>query len=285
VDDAKLRAKATYEATAEYFDSLSFWDRFGQATVDRLDLRPGYAVLDVCAGAGASALAAARRVAPTGRVVAVDLADSLLALARQKAEDAEIAGIFETRCEDLESLTYPRDVFDAVLIVFGLFFLPDMTRATARLWELVAPGGQLAITTWGPGLFEPASSLFWDAVGDVRPELYRAYNPWDSLTEPTAISALLGEAGVGAAHIEAIDGTHPLASPEDFWTLVLGTGYRATTDALEPADRDAVRARVVAEVRAAQITELQTNVIYAVATKGARGDADACRPRQPSRLR
>jgi ubiquinone/menaquinone biosynthesis C-methylase UbiE len=272
MDDAKLRARSTYDAAAEFFDSLGFWNRFGQATVDRVDLRPGYAVLDVCAGAGASAIAAARRVAPTGRVVAVDLADNLLAVARTKAEEAEIAGIFETRCEDLEELTFPPDVFDAVLVVFGVFFLPDMVAAMARLWELVAPGGQLAITTWGPGLFEPASSMFWNAVGELRPELYRAYNPWDSLTDPATVAELLADAGVGEAHIEAVDGTHPLASPEEFWTIVLGTGYRATTDALAPAERDAVRQRVVAELRESHVTEIHTNVIYAVATKGNRGD-------------
>jgi len=87
MDDEKRRAKETYNAAAEFFDepALGFWDRFGRATVDRLELRPGAIVLDACAGSGASALAAAERVGPSGKVVAVDLADNLLALARAKA--------------------------------------------------------------------------------------------------------------------------------------------------------------------------------------------------------
>ena len=63
------------------------------------------------------------------------------------------------------------------MIVFGIFLLPDMHAAARRLWEWVRPGGELAVTTWGPRLFEPASSLFWRAVADMRPELHRAYNP------------------------------------------------------------------------------------------------------------
>src|SRR5690349_1979412 len=46
--------------------------------------------------------------------------------------------------------------FDAVVCVFGVFFAPDMTAFAAGMWRLVRPGGMLAITTWGPGLFEPA---------------------------------------------------------------------------------------------------------------------------------
>ena len=52
VDDAKTRAAAVYNAAAEYFDhpALGFWDRFGQATVDRLDLHPGGQVLEARQG-------------------------------------------------------------------------------------------------------------------------------------------------------------------------------------------------------------------------------------------
>lgn len=105
MDDAKRRAQDTYNAAAEFFDeqALGFWDRFGRATVDRLDLRPGATVLDACAGSRASALPAAERVGPTGKVLAVDLADNLLALARAKADRHDFAHL-ETRHGDIETL-------------------------------------------------------------------------------------------------------------------------------------------------------------------------------------
>jgi ubiquinone/menaquinone biosynthesis C-methylase UbiE len=111
MDEAKRRAQETYNAAAEFFDepALSFWDRFGRATVDRLELRPGAIVLDACAGSGASALPAAARVGPTGKVIAVDLADNLLALARAKA-DRHGFGHLETRHGDIESMDYPPPV-------------------------------------------------------------------------------------------------------------------------------------------------------------------------------
>ena len=268
MDDAPSRAQATYDAAADVFDdpALGFWDRFGRATVDRLALKPGDSVLDACAGSGASAIPAAVRVGPRGKVVAVDLADNLLALARTKAARLGLNHI-ECRHGDVQELNYSPGAFDAVIIVFGVFFLPDPVRATADLWRLTRPGGQMAVTTWGPRLFEPANSMFWDAVDNVRPDLTRAYNPWDSLTEPDAVRALLTRAGVPACTVEAVEGRHELTSAEDFWTIVRGSGYRATHDALDEAGRDEVRAATLAAITRQHITSIETNVIFAVATK------------------
>src|SRR6516225_9248396 len=63
------RAARTYGAAADHYTkaALSFWDRFGSATVSRLPLAAGDAVLDLCCGAGASAIPAAHEVGPAGR--------------------------------------------------------------------------------------------------------------------------------------------------------------------------------------------------------------------------
>lgn len=270
MDDAKRRAEETYNAAADFFDdpALSFWDRFGRATVDRLGLKPGSVVLDACAGAGASAIPAAERVGATGKVVAVDLADNLLELTRAKAGRLGLRQL-EIRHSDIEALDDPPETFDAVIIVFGLFFLPDMAAGIEGLWRLVRPGGQLAVTTWGPRLFEPASSGFWHAVDQVRPDLSRAYNPWDKLTDPDAVRALFASAGAEHVEVEAVAGSHELRTPADFWTIVRGSGYRATHDGLNPSERERVRALTLAALTAAEVTAIETNVIYAIATKPA----------------
>ena len=71
-----LRVARTYEAAADHYGlpSLSFWDRFGAATVSRLPLAAGASVLDLCCGAGASAIRAAHAVGPAGAVLGIDLA-------------------------------------------------------------------------------------------------------------------------------------------------------------------------------------------------------------------
>ena len=268
MDDPKAKAAATYNAAADFFDdpALAFWERFGQATVDGLNLGAGAHVLDVCAGSGASAIPAARRVGATGRVVAVDLAKNLLDLGALKARREGLTNI-EFRVADLDDLDYPRECFDAVVVVFGIFFLPDWHAATRRLWRLVRRGGQLAVTTWGPDLFEPANSVFWAAVEEIRPDLHRAYNPWERLTEPAAVSELIISSGAPRVHVEAVDATHELATVQDFWKIVLGSGYRSTFEAMTDTERQTLRTRVLDELTQLKVATLNVNVIYAVATK------------------
>src|SRR4051812_30960647 len=79
-ENAQDRAAFTYNAAADFFDAspLSFWDYFGRRTIQLASLPISSRVLDVCCGTGASALAAAEAVGPTGNVIGVDLATQLL---------------------------------------------------------------------------------------------------------------------------------------------------------------------------------------------------------------
>ena len=79
-DAAQIKAAATYNAAADTYDdpANSFWDRFGQRTVDRLGLVKNTRVLDVCCGSGGAAIPAAERVGPKGYVLGVDLAGNLI---------------------------------------------------------------------------------------------------------------------------------------------------------------------------------------------------------------
>src|SRR5215469_9833226 len=145
----QIELEKTYNAAADHYDhpAVSFWDRYGRRTVDRLPLTSGMTVLDVCCGMGASAIPAAERVGPTGHVIAVDLAERLLNKGSQRATEQGLTNI-EFRRADLESLPFPDRSFDAVLCVFGIFFVTDVKRAIRELWRLVRPNGLLAITIW-----------------------------------------------------------------------------------------------------------------------------------------
>jgi SAM-dependent methyltransferase len=264
----KAVSAATYAAAADHFDDpvLSFWDRFGSQTVDRIGLRPGDRVLDACCGTGASALPAAHVVAAAGQVLGLDLAEPALVLARAKAQAQRLTNV-EFRTADVEHTGLPSESFDAVVCVFGVFFLPDMAAAVAELWRLVRPGGVLTITVWGPEWLEPATTAFWAAVGAERPDLVGGFHPWTRVTDPAALSRLFRQGGTVAPTVEAEPGTHPLVDPEDWWTVVLGTGYRATVQQLDPAAAQRVRAASTAWLRQHEVRDLQTNIVYGRARK------------------
>jgi len=266
--DAKARAAATYNAAADRYDDRenSFWERFGRATIERLRPTPGSRVLDVCCGSGASALPAAEMAGPAGFVLGVDLAEKLLQLARMKAAERGLRNT-EFRVADMLDLRLPEAHFDAVVCVFGIFFVPDMVAGIRALWHVLRPRGKLAITTWGPRFFEPATTAFWNAVRDVRPDLYKGFNPWDRISDPAAVRALLLEGG--AEHVEVIAeaGTHPIPSAEAWWSAVLGSGYRGTLEQMDADARERVHAANLSYIRSAGIRSVEANVVYAIATK------------------
>jgi ubiquinone/menaquinone biosynthesis C-methylase UbiE len=267
-DEAKAKATATYNAAADSYDdpANSFWDRFGRRTIERLRLPLGARVLDVCCGSGASAIPAAEKVGPQGFVVGIDLAQSLLTLARAKASARGLRNI-EFRSGDMLDPAPLGSQFDAVVCVFGIFFVPDMPAAVRELWRVVRPGGRLAITTWGPNFFEPGSTAFWNSIREVRPELFKGFNPWDRISDPPSVRALLQAGGIDQAEVVAEAGTHPIPSPEAWWSAVLGTGYRGTLEQLEAGTRERVRMANLDFVRQSGIGSVEANVVYAVATK------------------
>ncbi len=267
-DEAKAKAATTYNAAADRYDDPAnlFWERFGRATVERLHLAPGARVLDVCCGSGASALAAAEAVGPAGSVLGIDLAVNLLELARAKAARQGLSNV-AFREGDMLDLRLPATHFDAVICVFGIFFVPDMAAAVRSLWHVLRSGGTLAVTTWGLRFFEPATDAFWNAVRDVRPDLYHGFNPWDRIGEPAALEAVLIEGGAKNIKVVAEAGMHPIPSPEAWWSAVLGSGYRGTLEQMDDAARKRVREANLSYIRASGIRAVEANVIYATAIK------------------
>lgn len=267
-DEAQKKAAATYNAAADFFDhpANTFWERYGRRTIELLELTTGERVLDVCCGSGASAIPAAQAVGPTGSVVGVDLAENLLELARAKANRYGLTNVqFESG--DMTALRFADESFDAVVCVFGIFFVPEMEVALRELKRVLRPSGLLAITTWGPRLFEPVNTAFWNAVRNVRPELYKGFNPWDRICNVDALSALLVEAGLTRIEVVSEMDSQPVNKPEDWWAMVLGSGYRGTVEQLTPAERDGIKNANFEYIIQCEIKSVEANVLYGQAAK------------------
>jgi len=267
IEDAKTKAATTYNAAADRYDDAanSFWERFGRATVERLGLSKGATVLDVCCGSGASALPAAEIVGFSGRVLGIDLAERMLENARYKARSRGLGNVtFKTG--DMLHL-HTTEHFDAVVCVFGIFFVPDIEAAARSLWNRVRPGGKLAVTTWGPRWLEPATSFFWESIRNERPDLYKGFNPWDRICDPESLDAVLKGAGIQDAEIVAEANHHPIQTPDAWWSAVLGTGYRGTVEQLDEAAFERVRKANLDYIRDTKLRAVEANVVYAIASK------------------
>ncbi len=152
-----------YKATTrqQWEDAADAWHRWGptleewlgRATDRMLDaarVEVGSSVLDVAAGAGGQTIAAARRVGPTGRVVATDISPNILTYAAKAAAEAGLTNVetVEADGEALGGLGAGAGSFDAVISRVGLIYFPDQQAALAGIRSALRDGGRFAAVVY-----------------------------------------------------------------------------------------------------------------------------------------
>lgn len=119
-----------------------------EALVEACNISTGATVLDVAAGNGNFALAAARRGA---HVSASDLTPRMVELGRARSAAAGMR-IAWTEA-DAERLPFSDAMFDVVASVFGAMFAPRPQLVASELFRVVKPGGLVAMANYSPGGF------------------------------------------------------------------------------------------------------------------------------------
>lgn len=175
----RFDAKAVYGQAARAYEDASseFWSYLSTRTVDRLELSPGQRVLDVACGTGPAVIAAAERVGPSGRVVGLDYAEEMVAIARAEVEEQGLGNV-ELHVGDMTNLDEADDAYDVVMCVLGIFFVDDMTGVLRQLaGQIKQEFGRIAVTVFGEHFFEPMREVFVDAVHQVAPHI-EVVQPW-----------------------------------------------------------------------------------------------------------
>ncbi|HEX2114249.1 MAG TPA: class I SAM-dependent methyltransferase [Alphaproteobacteria bacterium] len=160
----------------------------GEELCEALDLRAGQTVLDVAAGNGNVALAAARRFAA---VTATDYVPALLERARERGAAERLQ--MEFREADAEALPFGDGAFDVVVSTFGVMFTPDQERAAAELVRVCRRGGKIGLANWTPDgfigqLFKTIGKHLPPPAGVKSPALWGTRARLVELFEPHATS-------------------------------------------------------------------------------------------------
>jgi arsenite methyltransferase len=109
------------------------------------DLHEGETVLDLGSGAGADVLISARRVAPTGRAIGLDMTDEMLALARANAARAGLSNA-EFVKGYMEEIPLDDESVDVVISNCVINLAADKSRVLREAARVLRPGGRFAVS-------------------------------------------------------------------------------------------------------------------------------------------
>lgn len=269
-------AVANYEQAAYWESRASSWidaegytalvgGPFGRAAIETLEPMPGWRVLDVGCGTGPTSVELARRVAPDGWVLGVDIAPSMLEAASERAGREGIAGV-EFRTADAQTYDFGADAFDAVFSQFGVMFFADPHAAFANLRRSLRDGGRLGFVCWqdlfaNEWMFVPGAAAL--GVTGGPPSLPAPGQPGPfSLCDASVVADLL--ASVGFTGVNVLPLSYELGLPADRLddAVAASCAVGAVREALEATSDDEVREAVRGAVHDALAARISDGKIH-----------------------
>lgn len=217
--------------------------RLGERLLDRLELRPGTRFLDVAAGSGALAIAAARRGA---EVTAVDLAPVMVERLVDRARAEGLARVTGT-VMDGQALEFADGSFDAAGSLHGVSLFPDVGRGVAELVRVTRPGGQVLLAGFGAMQRAEFIGFLMSAMQAAVP----GFTPLPTdppplpfqLAQPEKMRDVLTGAGLTDVAVGTVDGQLPVESADHLWNVFTASNpiaARLVAD-LTPQQCDQVR--------------------------------------------
>jgi ubiquinone/menaquinone biosynthesis C-methylase UbiE len=170
------RVPRTEQEAADSYTRLSKWyDCFGGSEEPHiaeglrlLDGQPGERVLEVGFGTGRSLIAMAHAVGSTGRVIGIDLAEGMIAVAREQVCKDAAQTVALNRGSALH-LPYAAASFDAVFSSFTLDLIdtPDIPIVLDEMRRVLKPGGRVGLV-----------SMSKACEGNVIVKVYERFHRW-----------------------------------------------------------------------------------------------------------
>lgn len=144
-DSHQERLESFYGGQAEAYDD--FRKRLLHGREDLCALLPlpdGGVWIDMGGGTGSNVEAAGDRIAALSRVYVVDLAPSLLGMARKRAADRGWSNVSVVEA-DATTFVPEEGTVDMVTFSYSLTMIPDWFRAIDHAQRLLKPGGHIGI--------------------------------------------------------------------------------------------------------------------------------------------
>lgn len=210
------------------------------AVFDRTAVKNGTRYLDIGCGAGLAAQMAAARGA---KVSAVDAAEGLLAIARERLPSGDV------RHGDIEELPFADAEFDVVTGFNSFQYAGNPSVALREGRRVAKAGGKIVIVTWGDPEGMEAVAVITSLKAVMPPPPPGTPGPF-ALSDETALRQFAKDAGLKP--VEVFDVDNPFLFPDEETALrgwiSSGVAARAMEYAGERAVRD-TQAKAIAPFR------------------------------------
>ena len=192
--DRRAVARAFDRASDSYDAAASLQERVRNELLGRLDelkIQPR-AVLDLGAGTGHATRALKRRF-PQSLAVAVDIAPGMLARARAQSRWLRR---FERVRADAYSLPFRDQSFDLVFSSLMLQWCDDLDAVFTEISRVLAPGGLLLFSTFGPGTLGELREAWTASDAAIDGARQPTPNHVNHFFDPHALGSALMHAGL-----------------------------------------------------------------------------------------
>lgn len=232
-----------------------------------LGLNGGESVLEIGCGTGALTLPLAAAVGERGRVVAVDISEPMLGLARQRVGERGLRNV-TLLFGDAQVFGLEAAAFDLATSRMGVMFFSDPTAAFRNIGTALKPRGRLVFACWAPLAENRHWLISYDiAVRHLGPPAPRSTEEPGPLAfgDPDYIRRILAAAGFAEITVERAHPTIICGSPEEEarQAVVMGPTARLIE---EKKPDEATRQTIAREIEAAFAAEARSGPIRLPAT-------------------
>ena len=264
-DDGTRLIADTFDQRAPNYGKGEWHRIYAERLVELAALEARQSVLDAGAGTGFAAVAIARAVGPSGRVVAIDISPGMLAEARAAIDAAGFTNVEIAQADATHLPQFDASAFDAVICAAALLYMP-VASALDEWHRVLKPGGIVGFSTMREGA-PKAGQLFRDCAREFGIVLQ---DPSAALGSDARCRAALAAAGFQEIAVVA---EHVDFSPADLaraWDSNSRSPSHVAVRELSDTDRDALQARYESALSAhlaADAAFARADVLYAFGRK------------------
>lgn len=212
----------------------AIFEPFATDLLGHANLTQGEKVLDVACGTGVVSRLAWPYIAPSGRIVGLDVNAGMLEVARDASRD--LAANIEWTEGNVSEMPVSDREFDIVICQHGLQYFPDRSAALKEIHRVLGERGRLILSVWRPVKFNPGHAVFADVLEHrINAEAAATRRAPFKLSDRNELRALVTDAGFNDTVVCLTTRVARFASAEAMIRIMMaGTPLGAAMDNSDP---------------------------------------------------